>query len=96
MKFDPANRHLLVSPIEESEEDKSDMAIVLPVDYEKPMSPYVECRVHAVASDSKFYNCLEIMRDTILVERRMLHKIDIKDETIYLVLDNYVFGRITK
>ena len=30
----------------------------------------------------------------IVVERRMLHKVDVEGETFYLVLENYVFGRI--
>ena len=96
MKFDPTNRHLLVTPIEEDKEEKENIAFVLPEGYEKPTSPYVACSVQAIASDSKFYNSLDMMRDRILVEKRMLHKIDINDETIYLILDNYVFGRIIK
>ena len=96
MKFDPANRHLLVTPIEDTDAEKENLAFVLPEGYEKPTSPYVVCEVHAIAPDSKFYNSLDLMRARVLVEKRMLHKIDIDNETIYLILDNYVFGRIIK
>ena len=33
--------------------------------------------------------------DRILVERRMLHEINAEGETIYIVLQNYVYGRIS-
>ena len=33
--------------------------------------------------------------DRIVTERRMLQEIKIEGETYYLVLENYVFGRIT-
>ena len=32
--------------------------------------------------------------DVVVVERRMLHNIEIKDKTYYLVLENYIFGRL--
>ena len=36
----PFNRHLLVEPLEE-EEEEAESVIVLPTDYEKPQSPYL-------------------------------------------------------
>ena len=92
MNFVPYNRHLVVDIIEESEE-KNDSVIVLPSDYEKPQSPYAKALVIEVSKDSKFHNLLKV-NDTILVERRMLHKIEIGEFSFYLVLENYVFGRI--
>ena len=53
---------------------------------------YVVCTVKAVAQDSKFGPFVENKK--IVVERRMLHEIDFGAETIYLVLENYVFGRL--
>ena len=94
MHFEPYNRHLVVDVIED-EEKKDASVIVLPSDYEKPMSPYAKAIVIAVAEDSKFYDLLEV-NDTLLIERRMLHKIDIDNSSFYLVLENYVFGRINK
>ena len=92
MHFLPFNRHLVVDIIEE--ETKTDESfIVLPTDYEKPQSPYVKAIVIEVAKDSKFNGLLET-NDTILIERRMLHKIEISDISFYLILENYVFGRI--
>ena len=92
MHFKPFNRHLVIDLIEE-EEPIDESVIVLPSDYEKPQSPYVKALVIEVSLDSKLYGTLHC-NDTILVERRMLHKIDIDGCSFYLILENYVFGRI--
>ena len=94
MNFEPTNRHILVSPIEERKEEKNSL-IMLPDDYKKQESPYLACSVLAVASDSKLVGTL-FNKDTIIVERRMLEKIEMKGREFYLVLDNYVMGRFTK
>ena len=92
MHFLPFNRHLVVDIIEdETETDES--FIVLPTDYERPQSPYIRAIVIQVAEDSKFYGKLSV-NDVLLIERRMLHKIEIGGFCFYLILENYVFGRI--
>ena len=92
MILKPFNRYLLVQPVIE-EEDDDGLAIVLPTGYKKKESPYVKCMVRAVSHDSKFIHSLK-ENDTIVVERRMLNKIDFNDKTSYLVLENYVYGRL--
>jgi len=77
----------------EEENKNKDSVIVLPTDYEKPRSPYAEARVVQVSDDSKFYEKLSV-NDTILVERSMLQKVDINEYSFYLVLENYIYGRI--
>ena len=95
MTFVPTNRHILVEPIEEKEEAPNDIMIVLPEDYKKPMSPYLACRVLSVADDSKFFDKIK-KDDTVAIERRMLHKVELQGGEFYLIQDNYVFGRIGK
>lgn len=90
MIFEPFNRHLYVMPVEE-EEDENIHKIVLPNDYKIPQSPYVVCDIIGIANDCDIN--LEL-GNRILVERRMLHEINAEDETIYIVLQNYVYGRI--
>ena len=92
MNFEPFNRHLVVDLIEENEENK-DSLIVLPTDYERPQSPHVRAIVIQAASDSKFHTKLNC-GDKVLVERRMLQKVDIREYSFYLVLENYIYGRI--
>ena len=92
MALIPENRHLLVVPIEEPISQNHDtVQLLMPDDFKPPQSPYLMCEVAAIAKDSKFYG--EAI-DRIVTERRMLHEIKIEGETYYLVLENYVFGRL--
>ena len=90
--FTPYNRHLVVSIIEDKEE-KQDSLVVLPSDYKKPESPFVKALVIEVSEDSKLHGKLSL-NDVVLVERRMMHKVEISDYSFYLVLENYIYGRI--
>ena len=93
MSLIPENRHLLVNPIEEPISQNHDrVQLLMPDDFKPPQSLHVVCEVVSIAKDSKFYG--EIV-DRIVTERRMLQEIKIEGETYYLVLENYVFGRIT-
>ena len=94
MTFEPTNRHLLVIPIHEKEEE-SESAIILPDDYKKPVSPYSTCEVISVSTDSKLHDSVG-PGDVIVIENRMLQKIKIEQDEFYLVLDNYVLGRVVK
>lgn len=91
MSIIPENRHLLVNPIEEDHVVDNTVQLLMPEDFRPPQSQYVVCEVLDVASDSKFYNS---MIEKIVIERRMLHEVTIAHETHYLVLENYVFGRL--
>ena len=86
----PYNRHLLIEP-EEEEEEVSESVIVLPTGYEKPKSQYILAKVLDFSKDC---SAIHHGGDTIVVERRMLHTIEIKNKTYYLVLENYIFGRL--
>jgi len=91
MNFIPENRHLLVIPEEEAT-TVDELNLIMPEEFKRARSMYVVCSVKAVAMDSKFRTFKE--NEKIIVERRMLHEIDFGAETIYLVLENYVFGRL--
>ena len=86
----PYNRHLLVEPMEQ-EEEESTSVIVLPTDYEKPQSQYLAAKVLDYSKDC---NTVFNKGSTVIIERRMLHTVEIKDKTYYLVLENYIFGRL--
>ena len=88
MYLEPHNRHLLVLP---HDEEKEKTKFVLPDEYKQPKSPYITCDVLGIASDCKV--SIEI-GDTIVIERRMLQEIKAMGETNYLVLENYVYGRL--
>ena len=84
------NRHVLVELVEEEEEVQESL-IALPDDYRKTESPYVVVKVLEKADNCSLF--LEY-GDYIVIERRMLIEIEIKDEMNYLVLENYIYGRI--
>lgn len=86
----PFNRHILIKPIEK-EEQKEQSLIVLPTDYKKPESPHQLAEVLGFSEDCSIKLSIG---DTIVFEKRMLHKIQIHEEIHYLVLENYVYGRI--
>jgi|TARA_R110000823_G_scaffold289175_1_gene407575 co-chaperonin GroES (HSP10) len=88
MYLEPLNRHLLVSPLfEEQEETK----IILPESYKRPESPYVVCDILGVSKDCK----IDInIGNKIVVDRSMIQEIKAAGETNYLVLENYVYGRL--
>jgi len=92
MIIKPFNRYLLVTPVEQKKEEKN-LSIVLPTDYKKPENPHVMCTVNDISSKSIYYNELKV-GDTIVVERRMLDKIEFGEKSSYLVLENYIYGRI--
>tara|TARA_R100000808_G_C2144465_1_gene152238 strand:- start:1512 stop:1820 length:309 start_codon:yes stop_codon:yes gene_type:complete len=94
MNFTPFNRYVLVDPIEDEEDEQQNVAIVLPENYKKPLSPYLACRVVGVSEDCKLNFSIK-EGDCIVIERRMLCSIDITEKPVYLVLENYVYGRIT-
>ena len=92
MSLIPENRHLLVNPIEEPISQNHDtVQLLMPDDFKPPQSLHVVCEVVSIAKDSKFYG--EVV-DRIETERRMLQEIKIEGETYYLVLENYIYGRI--
>ena len=88
MYLEPKNRHLLIFPINE---EKEEIKFVLPEGYEKPEPQYAVCDVLGIAFDCKV--SLDI-GDRVVVERRMIQEIKAAGETNYLVLENYVYGRL--
>ena len=84
------NRHVLVELVEEEEEEQQSL-IALPQDYKKVESPYLVVRVLQISGDGNLF--LE-QGDLIVIERRMLTEIEIKGEKNYLVLENYIYGRL--
>ena len=89
MYLEPHNRHLLVHPL--TEEEKETRGFILPEEYKGPESIYLACDILGVASDCKIP--LEV-GDRIVIERRMLCEVKAMGVTNYLVLENYVYGRL--
>ena len=86
----PFNRHILIKLVEKKQEEKESL-IVLPTDYKKPESPHQLAEVLGFSDDCSIDLSIG---DKVVFEKRMLHKIQIDDKTYYLVLENYIYGRI--
>ena len=91
MKFEPHNRHLWILPKEEVKEDKESPLFVMPDEYQPPKSPYVIGEILAMACDCEI--SLDV-GDIIVVERSVVQEIKADSETIYVVKENYVYGRL--
>ena len=92
MMLNPRNRHLLVIPQDEEEQDE-ERAVLLPENYRKPQSPYAVVSVLSVAPD---VSQLLMAGDTLVVERSMLKEVTFEGETFYLVLENYILGIVER
>jgi hypothetical protein len=84
------NRHVLVRPIEEEQEETSSL-IALPEDYKKPESPYAIVEILDFADDC---TCYLAVSSYVVIERRMMIEVEIKGQKDYLVLENYIYGSI--
>ena len=89
-KFDPLNRHLLVSRKEV--EEKSDSTFVLPDDYQKPTDPYEVVKVLSKAIDCT----LDVDTDDhVVVERSQVQTVSFEGQEFHIVLQNHVYGVLT-
>ena len=87
MSFKPLNRHLLLEPIQESASDDSP-TILVPDDYKPKTSPYGFYKVLAAAEDCSVG--VNLAYRQVIVQDNMVEHVEIKGETYYLVLENYV------
>ena len=88
MDFKPFNKHLCIAP-QEQEQNKEDPLFVMPEEYKPPKSPYVVGEILDMSDDCT----IDLLPgDTIVVKK---HNSGNKRnfETIYLVKENYVYGR---
>lgn len=89
MQFKPFNKHLLIKPIEQ-EVSKETPLFVMPDEYQPPKSPYVIADVIGMSDDCTIDLSLG---DTVVVDRTTVQEIKAQSQTIYVVKENYVYGR---
>jgi len=89
-KFDPLNRHLLISRKEV--EEKNDNTFLLPDDYQKPTDPYEVVKVLSKAIDCT----IEVDADDhVVVERSQVQTVSFEGQEFHIVLQNHVYGVLT-
>ena len=93
MKFEPANRHILVEHIVTEKSQDEDFGILLPEDYKPVESPYIAVRV--VDWDRQKVSLQLHAGSTVIVNRSMVEQISYHGHNFYVVLENYVVGTLT-
>ena len=86
MHLKPVNRHLLVEPI--TEEEQEETGVLVPKEY-NVQNPFTSCRVVSIAPDCS-RNALR--GDIVVVRTSMLEEVSVRGTLFYLVLDNHVIG----
>ena len=90
MEFKPFNKHLWIKPQEEKENKEHDL-FIMPDEYRPAKSPYVIGEILDMAEDCT----IDLLPgETIIVERSTIQQIKGDFETIYVVKENYVYGRL--
>ena len=90
MHFEPFNRHLWVMPqLKNSTLDEK--LFVMPDEYVPAKDPFTVCEIIGISDDCELQLKLG---DTIIVDTTTLLELKAKNETIYVVQENYVYGRL--
>jgi|TARA_R110000824_G_scaffold51952_4_gene144469 co-chaperonin GroES (HSP10) len=89
--FKPVNRYIQVEM--EAAEGAGPSGIVLPEDYAPAKEKYATASVVSWAADVRFDDSL-IINAKIVIDQSMIEEIQINNEKITVILDNYVVGII--
>ena len=90
MKFTPVNRYIEIE-MREEKPNEPQSGIVLPDDFKPTEERYAIVKIKGWAEDVKFRNKLWVDHE-IIVDRSMVEEVKLDDETIQVVLENYVVG----
>ena len=91
MKFTPVNRYIHIETAKEEPQALTMTGIVLPDDFKPTEEQYAIVKIKGWAEDVKFKNLLWIDHE-LIVDRTMVEEVTLKDETVQVVLENYVIG----
>ena len=92
--FKPVNRYLSIE-LPDAPQPATESGIMLPADFKPKEERYVMAAVLEWAADVRFKDELEI-GTKIIVDKSMVEEINTKNETINIVLDNYIIGIVTE
>ena len=95
MRFVPINRHLLVEPLPEEEEQEA--KILLPENY-KPKQQFAVVkllRASAEANSGKNSYHWEPGK-RLVINAAMLEKISVEEQAFHVILENYVIGVLSE
>ena len=90
--FKPVNRYVAIK-LANQKENMTESGIMLPADFKPHEERYVAAQVISWSPDVRFEEDLT-MGTVVVVDKSMVEEINIKNETINVVLDNYIIGII--
>ena len=92
--FTPVNRYLHIQ-VPNSEPPQTDSGIVLPESFKPTEERYIVVCVMGWATDVRFREILQ-KNCKAIVDKSMIEEINVKNQTINLVLDNYIVGILSE
>ena len=90
----PANRYISIK-LPDQQQNMTESGIMLPEDFKPREEQYTTAEVIDWAVDVRFKELLH-KGDQIVIDKSMIEEITIKNETINVVLDNYIVGIVEK
>jgi co-chaperonin GroES (HSP10) len=90
--FKPVNRYVAIK-LADQRENMTESGIMLPADFKPKEERYVAAQVINWSPEVRFEEDLAV-GTIVVVDKSMVEEINIKNETINIVLDNYIVGII--
>ena len=90
--FKPVNRYIQIK-INKPEQDLDEYGIIVPDDYNPKEERYIVADVVSCATDVRFHFDI-VEGKKIVIDQSMIEEITINNETISIILDNYVVGLV--
>ena len=88
--FKPINRYIQIE-VEPTKQPQTETGILLPNDFKVQESRHACVKVVSWDNDAKFADFLN-EGDWLIVDKSMIEEVNVRGNTINLVLDNYVLG----
>ena len=88
--FKPVNRYIQIS-LGSPEEDPAPGVVLLPDDYKPEKGQFQTAKVLNWAKDVRFADILQT-GSKIILDASMIEEINVENEKIFVILDNYVIG----
>ena len=89
----PLNKMLLVSTLDQKEDNKPQQGFILPEDVVTRKKPHEEVRVTKIAEDSKFRDGTLNVDDLIMVEAHLLTEVVYNDKKYFLISENGILAK---
>tara|TARA_Y100000592_G_scaffold97439_1_gene168195 strand:- start:3308 stop:3613 length:306 start_codon:yes stop_codon:yes gene_type:complete len=93
MNFKPLNRYIQIE-VEPVKPPQTETGILLPNDFKVQEARHACVKVISWDSEVRFADCLK-KNTWLMVDKSMIEEVNVRGNTINLVLDNYVLGLFT-